>query len=323
MDMSRRIGGGRLAIAIVALLMPWASPSAFDPGKAGFTIKYKDESSAYRINAVFLMPGENLKLRIKDGDGAGFTLAFPSGTGDSATGSAARREWDWKAPDSAGLYPMTVSRDGAADSILLNVFVMVPSAEMQGEYLRGYHIGKYPSSPLKGLDFYRAPRGFVEMDGKAAQAWVSPHFRLNQFVCKQPSGLPAYLALKERLILKLEALLEKANEEGYACPTFHVMSGYRTPFYNRAIGNVKFSAHQWGGAADIFIDANPEDGQMDDLNGDGKVDGEDSGVLFKLVDKMSLNEFFLPYLGGLGRYNRNESHGPFVHVDVRGFRAIW
>jgi uncharacterized protein YcbK (DUF882 family) len=101
------------------------------------------------------------------------------------------------------------------------------------------------------------------------------------------------------------------------------MSGYRTPFYNRLIGNVKLSAHQYGGAADIFIDANPEDGEMDDLNRDGRSDGEDSQLLFTLVDEMSLNEFYLPYIGGVGKYSKNESHGAFVHVDVRGFRAIW
>jgi uncharacterized protein YcbK (DUF882 family) len=101
------------------------------------------------------------------------------------------------------------------------------------------------------------------------------------------------------------------------------MSGYRTPFYNKRIGNVKHSAHQYGGAADIFIDAKPEDGEMDDLNGDGKSDEGDSQLLFDLVDKMSLNEFFLPYLGGIGKYSKSASHGAFVHVDVRGFRAIW
>jgi len=211
----------------------------------------------------------------------------------------------------------------ARDTVLFNAFVMVPISEMQGEYLRGYHIGAYPHSPLKGLDFYRVPKGFIKMDLGSARRAISPHFRLGQFVCKQSAALPAYLFLKERLILKLELALEKANRAGYACSTFHVMSGYRTPFYNRLIGNVKHSAHQFGGAADIFIDANPADGKWTILNGDGKSDGADSGLLFDLVDAMSLNEFFLPYLGGIGKYSKNQSHGAFVHVDVRGFRAIW
>jgi hypothetical protein len=86
---------------------------------------------------------------------------------------------------------------------------------------------------------------------------------------------------------------------------------------------VKHSAHQWGGAADVFIDENPADGMMDDLNGDGRSDGKDSRILFRIVDRMSLSRYYLPYLGGIGHYSRNRSHGPFVHVDVRGFRAVW
>jgi len=207
--------------------------------------------------------------------------------------------------------------------MLINAFVMVPVSEMQGEYLRGYRIGKYPKAPLRGLAFYARPRGFIRLDSATLLAPVSPHFRLGQFACKQTTALPAYLALRERLILKLELILEKANRAGWPCETFHVMSGYRTPYYNHLIGNVKLSAHQYGGASDIFIDSDPEDGEMDDLNGDGRSDGKDSELLFKLVDEMSLNEFYLPFIGGIGKYSKNESHGAFVHVDVRGFRAIW
>ena len=60
--------------------------------------------------------------------------------------------------------------------------------------------------------------------------------------------------LRPRLLLKLEMMLEKVNAAGYRCDTFQVMSGYRTPHYNMAIGNVKYSRHVWGGAADIFVD---------------------------------------------------------------------
>jgi hypothetical protein len=310
-----------IALGMACLMLLGIDCLAFDPGKAGFSVKYRKETSPYRVNAVFLMPGEVLRLSGHGSPSDSFELDDQSQGLSNRLQRTGPQSWDWKSPDSAGLYPLRLYRAG--DTVLMNAFVMVPVTEMKGEYLRGYHIGSYPKSPLKGLDFYRFPKGFVEMDDRTAQTRVSPHFRLGQFACKQTAARPAYLALNERLILKLETLLEKANEQGYACETFHVMSGFRTPFYNRVLGNVKFSAHQWGGAADIFIDANPEDGQMDDLNGDGTIDGEDSEVLFKLADAMSLNEFFLPFLGGVGKYNRNESHGPFVHVDVRGFRAVW
>lgn len=329
---------GGLSIAKLALpILGFASLcGAFDAGRAGFAIKYKDETSPYRVSAVFLMPGETLDIKIAGNERGRFRLEVPasvrrdssrSADSDSMAGSPAPLSgplsWSWKAPDSAGLYPLRLSRDSSQDTILLNAFVMVPASEMKDGYLRGYHIGEYPKSILKGLEFYRAPQGFVRVDRESMNAKLSPHFTLGQFLCKQSDALPAFLLLKERLVLKLELVLEKTNQEGYACESFHVMSGYRTPFYNHLIGNVKFSAHQFGGAADIFIDALPQDGEMDDLNRDGRSDGDDSELLFNLVDGMSVNEYFLPYIGGIGKYSKNRSHGAFVHVDVRGFRAVW
>jgi hypothetical protein len=152
---------------------------------------------------------------------------------------------------------------------------------------------------------------------------VAPHFRLKQFICKQEGDYPKYLVIKERLLLKLELILERANEAGYYASTLEVMSGYRTPYYNKVIGNVKYSRHLWGGAADIFIDENPHDGMMDDLNNDGKNDYQDAAVLYDIVDEMFGKPWYEPFVGGLARYARTRSHGPFVHVDVRGFRARW
>jgi uncharacterized protein YcbK (DUF882 family) len=125
------------------------------------------------------------------------------------------------------------------------------------------------------------------------------------------------------LLLKLELILEKVNEKGYRCDTFHIMSGYRTPYYNKAIGNVKYSRHIYGGAADIFIDENPKDNMMDDLNQDGKIDYRDAAIIYRIIDDLYGKKFYDPFLGGLARYKKTSNHGPFVHVDVRGRRARW
>jgi hypothetical protein len=304
-----------LLFAALLAAATWSAP--FNPGKADFAVEYLEETSPYRINGFFAMPGERVDFRVKHPGGSRF--AWIDADGDTlGEGSA----WSWNAPAEPGLYPFLAVRDGK-DTMGFNGFVMVPASSMEGEYLEGYRIGRYPSRPLKGLRFYRNPEGFVRLDSASAEALVSPHFRIGQFLCKQQRGFPAFLVLRERLVLKLEGILEEVNRHGHRAETFHVMSGFRTPFYNRRIGNVKHSAHQWGGAADVFIDHDPVDGSMDDLNGDGKSDRKDSGILFDIVDRMSLDRYYLPYLGGIGSYSRNESHGPFVHVDVRGFRAIW
>lgn len=207
--------------------------------------------------------------------------------------------------------------------MLLHIFVMVPYSNLDGEWMNGYRIGKYPDIPLKELPIYKKPKGFIEVTPENEQVNVSPHFKIGQFLCKQNGGFPRYLVLKERLVLKLELILEKMNEAGYPCRTFHIMSGYRTPYYNHLIGNVKYSRHVWGGAADIFIDEHPEDGMMDDLNQDEKIDYKDAAVIYRIIDNMFGHPFYTPFVGGLGRYKKNENHGPFVHVDVRGFRARW
>ena len=79
----------------------------------------------------------------------------------------------------------------------------------------------------------------------------------------------------------------------------------------------------WGGAADIFIDENPKDDMMDDLNKDGKINWRDAEIIYEIIDEMYGKSFFMPFVGGLGRYKKTPSHGPFVHIDVRGFRARW
>ncbi|HNR69356.1 MAG TPA: hypothetical protein PKN04_14825 [bacterium] len=59
------------------------------------------------------------------------------------------------------------------------------------------------------------------------------------------------------------------------------------------------------------------------IDPDGQSDSEDAPVLFDLFDDMSVQPGYERFIGGLGKYRANASHGPFIHVDVRGFRARW
>ena len=127
--------------------------------------------------------------------------------------------------------------------------------------------------------------------------------------------------LSEALILKLERVVEALDRAGHDVDTLQVMSGYRTPFYNERIGNVRDSQHTAGTAADVFVDEK-RDGRMDDLNGDGIVTRDDAIWLFELVDRMDRLPDAL-FKGGLGDYGSTAAHGPFVHVDVRGRLARW
>jgi len=167
------------------------------------------------------------------------------------------------------------------------------------------------------------PAGFIEVTQENMDTPVSPHFRLRQFLCKQAGGFPRYVVLDDRLPLKLEALLERARAAGLRVSGFQVMSGYRTPHYNRLLGNVKMSRHLWGAAADIYVDESPKDGRMDDLNADGVSNFRDTAVLAALAEELEADSAEGSLAGGLGRYASNAAHGPFVHVDVRGKKARW
>lgn len=292
----------------------------YSPEKAGFKIKFKQEISQYNTLGIFVLPNEVLDIEIFD-DNKNHSYLFTNEQGISS--QIDNRKYKWQAPESKGLYKINIQNIQNTDSMNLNVFVMIPFKKLKGEYLNKYRIGKYPDIPLKQLTIYNKPRGFIEITADNQETLVSPHFKINQFLCKQPGGYPKYIVLKERLVLKLELILEETNESGYPCNTFSIMSGYRTPYYNKLIGNVKYSRHVWGEAADIFIDENPADGMMDDLDINGKIDYRDAAVLYDIIDNMYEKHFYIPYIGGLGRYKKNNNHGPFVHTDTRGFRARW
>ncbi len=315
-----------LVVLTAAVWLRWDAlanaEELFCSGQGGFAVKFKDEISPYRIMGVFVLPHEELALEAVGLDGSkqeqDYVLETPSGR---VTQHGSNR-WTWKAPSRADIYPVLIYNAGGDDTILLNVFVMVPFTNLKEGYLNGYQVGKYPEMPLKQLDIYKKPEGFVEVTEENENILVSPHFTLKQFLCKQNGGYPKYLVLRERLVIKLEIVLEKLNEAGYHCNSFHVMSGYRTPCYNECIGNVKYSRHVWGGAADIFVDED-QNGMMDDLNKDGKIDFRDAHIIYKIVDRMFGESWYIPFMGGLGRYSRGNNHGPFVHIDVRGFRTRW
>lgn len=295
-------------------------PTDFSPERADFSVRFKDELSPYRVLAAFVLPGETLNLEVvAEQRDRRFVVAAAAGQ----IAAARDRRWRWTAPTTTGLYPLTLAQVEPPDSITLNVFVMIPHTDLKGETLNGYRIGSYPALPLRGLSIYRPPRGFIEVTPENQETLVAPHFRLEQFLCKQEGGWPKYVVLKERLLLKLEVILEAVNRKGYNASTFAILSGYRTPYYNRLIGNVRYSRHVWGGAADIYIDENPRDEMMDDLNGDGRIDYRDADAIYDIIDEMYGQPWYAPFIGGLGRYKRTKDHGPFVHVDTRGFHARW
>lgn len=287
-------------------------------GPASFAIRFKDEVSPYPVMALFVLPGDTVPVEAVLTDSLSRYAADASGGRLERTGPT---RWRWIAPRRRGLSAIVLRDSASGEAVTLNAFVMVPLPA--SATVDGFRIGRYEPRPLRGDPSYARPRGLVEVTEENRGTFVAPHFTLGQFVSKQPGGYPKYLVLRERLLLKLEMLLEEAARLGLPITTFQIMSGYRTPYYNRSIGNeTRYSRHQYGDAADIYVDEDG-DGAMDDLDGDGRVNLEDARLLAGLVERLSRSSWYRPFEGGLGLYRANRAHGPFIHVDVRGHRARW
>jgi Peptidase M15 len=272
----------------------------------------------YTTGAVFAMPHEKIQLAMVAPAARLFSVEAPQGA-LTATGP---NKWTWEAPGETGRYPLEVRLPGAGKVVDFNAFVMVPASEVRNGFLKGFEIGAYPAKPLNGNPAYLPPKGFIEVTKDNEDTRVSPHFRLKQFLTKQKSGYPKYLVLDERLIYLLEALGRDLEPVGFNAGDIFVMSGYRTPFYNKAIGDTEFSMHQWGRASDIFLDKN-QDGMMDDFNKDKVVNRDDAVALAAVLERMAKTPELEPFIGGIGIYAATSAHGPFVHVDTRPWKARW
>lgn len=295
------------------------SIAAFQSGHAPFTVQFDDEIIPYRVMGVFVTPGAEVAVDVLHGTpGARYGASASGGLLAPLT----NRSWHWYAPDAPGLYPITVVDSTSGRRMRLNAFVLTPFTHDR-RTLDGYRIGRYRSAALGGRDVYERPDGFVRVTPHTKDVRVSPHFTLEQFLCKQTDALPQYALVRTRLLLKLERLLAAVNARGVRVQTLHVMSGFRTPYYNRSIGNTTdYSRHLYGGAADVFVDADGN-GVMDDVNGDGRVSRSDAEWLAGVVRDLADADDYDPLTGGLGVYGPAPHRGPFIHVDARGTPARW
>ena len=262
------------------------------------------------LTALPVLPGESVGL-----GGEALRLVVQAG-GVQSTGPG---RWRWTAPNAPGAYALRMEAEGGA-VLHLTAWVAHPAEWVRNGSLRGYRIGSYRPLPPGGNEVHRPPDGFVEVGARDRDLLVSPRFTVGQFLCKQ-AGEPRFLALSGPLLVKLEAVADRAAATGWDPGALVVMSGYRTPAYNRAIGNTtSLSRHLWGDAADLYLDGDA-DGEMDDLDGNGRVDLADARVMARWVEEAVGRPGVRP--GGLALYRRNAVHGPFVHVDARGAQARW
>jgi hypothetical protein len=229
------------------------------------------------------------------------------------------------APEDEGVWSTAIRVGSALKEVAdFNVITLTPLSRRERGRIGLYYIGTWPTE-RRARRGYETPSGFIEVTEENRDTPVSDHFTLGDFLTKgQETVWPKYLVLDMRLVDKLELVLLDLEQRGHLTNGVTVMSGFRTPQYNARGGNTagraSLSRHMYGDAADIFID-NDGNGWMDDLNRDGKVNIKDSEVIQTAVDRVEREHPSL--IGGAGVYVATSGHGPFIHIDVRGYRARW
>jgi uncharacterized protein YcbK (DUF882 family) len=252
----------------------------------------------------------------------------PGGAKAVLTGAGDKVSSDFTAPEQPGVYKMAVQMNQAMRQLdNFNVITLVPFDQKQGGRIGTYYLGSWPfeRGGTPKTPNYANPAGFIEVTQENKDTMISAHFRLRDFLTKdQPNVWPKYLLLNPKLLDKLELTIQELEAMGHPVRHYQIMSGFRTPQYNHGGGNTQgranLSRHMYGDASDTFVD-NDGNGAMDDLNGDGRVDARDAEVIQQAVERVERKNPSL--VGGVGVYSACCGHGPFTHIDVRGYRARW
>ncbi len=253
---------------------------------------------------------------------------LPPGTvATFSSGAAAESTSKLTAPQRPGIWNLALKVGSAMKPLAdFSVITLRPATETRSGRLGLYYIGNWPTA-RKGRPgvSYDPPSGFIEVTPQNQNTQLSEHFKLRDFLPHDQQNVwPKYIVIDLKLIDKDELILADLKEHGINPAGVRVLSGFRTPQYNAGRGDPRgraaLSRHMYGDANDIFID-NDGNGSMDDLNHDGRVNIADAKVILDAVNRVERAHPSL--IGGCGIYSGTSAHGPFTHIDTRGYSARW
>jgi uncharacterized protein YcbK (DUF882 family) len=272
--------------------------------------------------------GESGRLRARvENPGAALGDSLPEGTvATFSTEHVAESTAVLEAPRRSGVWSFALAVGNAIRPVAdFSLITLKPASEKRGGRIGLYYIGNWPSARTSGGVRYEPPKGFIEVSRERQNTMLSDHFRLKDFFPHDQANVwPKYIVVDMKLVDKLELILSELEKQGIPSKGVKVMSGFRTPQYNAGGGDTRgrasLSRHMYGDAADIFID-NDGNGNMDDLNGDGRVNTSDARVILAAANRVEAAHPSL--IGGVGVYPGTSAHGPFTHIDTRGYPARW
>ncbi|MDX1406306.1 MAG: hypothetical protein R3192_17335, partial [Woeseiaceae bacterium] len=198
----------RLMRVAMLLLLVASSASAWESTRLSVPVMVNGHTVPYPVFSIFVMPGTAISVGFVDATG-GAAMSLGGHAIDPAQG-------ELRASNAPGLEVLEVRNLETGEICKINVFTLVPASRVdRNGRLNGYRIGQYPREPLRGLEIYRAPRGFIEVTEENSDTNLSPNFSLREFLTKQESDFPKYLVLRAELLLKLENILASLNRNGH------------------------------------------------------------------------------------------------------------
>lgn len=325
----------RLSSAVIALFLSTAfclpaSASAFQLYSRGAQAssgavanRHNSEPTDLRLAAVVVTANDSAVAAEVHGSASAKAAVKGSGLSGKVFARFMLPE-DWISLISLPGEPPSAMSQSLGDEGFQTVFTMRSFAQKVKASLNGYRLGYWPEERGRRLrsEAYRNPEGFIEVTPENEDTRVSAHLRLRDFVSHgQDNVWPKYVVLREPLLDKLELVIEDLNEHGINAEGLRIRSGFRTPTHNTAVrgeGSARDSRHQFGDAADVFIDQEGN-GKMSDLNGDGRANFSDVRLILAAVERVEAR--YPELVGGTGLYAGRR--GSFAHIDVRGTRARW
>lgn len=164
--------------------------------------------------------------------------------------------------------------------------------------LQGVRFSKLKFYKIPKQDLYRK----VYLNQRFIDFYSLPHFQQSTLFFGNDFY---YICLNEKVVKSLFDLKAILEAKGYNSRMIQVISGYRHPSRNDAVGGATNSMHLYGNALDI---------KVGDVNRDHLTNKTDKDLVYAI-----LNTSLIGNKGGLGFYP-----GTMVlHMDVRGSRARW
>lgn len=284
-----------------------------DKDKVSFEIEYKGITTSLKIVPLFLSCGEIETVKIKDNSVEKYIISENEQEIllENNSFNAEIKNEKYKT--------IKITKVSSGETVLVNIFKKEIDAYKCNGFVNGYKVGIYPY--IK--DVNKKKYEFIEINQENRKMKISPNYTIEEFRSKPiTEKFPVYIMLDEKIIHKVEGMIENYRREHIYIEKFVIMSAYRTPVHNNKLGNGKLSRHVFGDAVDIFVDEN-HDGKMDDINNDGVIDAKDIKMLYDIAAKMDDSEKYSMFSGGLSMYESNRIVGQFLHVDSRGSKIRW